>query len=78
VKKLFLKVKLWYGDAFSPGFEDSLDNWLYTHEKYTHPEIVLHDDNINLMALDGQNVWFSITPKEVSMVIVLSRMICTQ
>jgi len=46
--------------------EDDLESsFLYTHNRYVNPEIVLESDNIIIMGLNDKNVWFSITPKEV-------------
>jgi len=47
------------------GFDGS-DLMVTKHEKYVHPEIVLGNDDIYLMALDEKWAWFSIIPPEVN------------
>jgi len=58
-------VKLRYGYAVAPGLEDGLANWIYTHESYVHPKLVLEDDDIAIMGMDESFIWFSITPSHV-------------
>ena len=42
-----------------------LEDYIVFHLKYVNPEeIILHDDNIQLMALSKTHAWFSVMPNE--------------
>jgi len=47
------------------GTFDLLEDYVLTHERYVHPEIVLKNENIFIMGCNEDYVWFSVVPAEV-------------
>ena len=59
------RVKIRTRGAYSVGTFHSLENYLYTHQSYCHPNVVLKNDRITLQGVDDQFAWFCITEDSV-------------
>lgn len=54
-------VDVWARAAYAKFSLITLDNFIYSHNHYTDPKVVLVQDNITLMGCSKTHVWFAVT-----------------